>query len=297
MIMKENDIKEKLNSIIQSSEEYKDYKIEYIIHYRDTDNYEAIAVDGEDMASIFLKSEEIEPLINSLYDLDDEIFGSLEYMEGEIAYMSFNTHSGIWNYIDENIDDINYSYGLEQYLRYCKENNITKSIIDDKMKLDVPDIMKYYKNREIKVLGMWETDYGDIACNALLLEKNKKVANIIEIYDVDKQKIVGQVYKSFDYFVELPKISNCSKLLQFIYDSVCESDSSMCHITGEDWNDYYIDNFNDKDIDILKEEVKKYNLDNVISFDYEEYAIIGWGDLQTKFNDDRRFDRARDNER
>ena len=218
-------------------------------------------------------------------------------MQGEIVYMTLNTHGGIWNYIEENIYDINYSYGLEQYLKYCKERNITKSFIDDKMKLDVPDVMKYYKNREVKVLGMWETDYGDIACNALLLENNQKVANIIETYDTDKQKIVGQVYKSFDNFVELPKISNCSKLLQFIYDSVCQSDSSMCHITEEEWNDYYINNFNNRDIETLKEEVKKYNLDNVVSFDYEEYKIIGWGDLQTKFNDDRRFDRGRDNER
>lgn len=295
--MNVDEIKEKINTILQKNEEYKDYKIEYIIHYKDTDNYEAIAVDGEDIASIFLKSGSVQPVINALYDLDDEVFGSLEYMQGEISYMSLNTHSGVWNYINEGIDDINYTYGMEQYLKYCKENNITKSIIDNKTKLNVPDVMKYYKNREIKILGMWETDYGDIACNALLLEKNREVANIIETYDIGKEKIIGKIYKNFDKFLELPKISKCSKLLRFIYDSVCESDSSMCHITDEDWNDYYIDNFNDKDIDILKEEVKKYNLDNVISFDYEEYKIIGWGDLQTRFNDDRKIDRGRENER
>lgn len=295
--MNYKEVKEKLNNILQNSEDYKNFKIQYIFHYKDNDNYEAIAFDGEYIASVFLKSGEIEPIFEGLYNLDDEIFGSLEYMQGEIVYMTLNTHGGIWNYIEENIYDINYSYGLEQYLKYCKERNITKSFIDDKIKLDVPDVMKYYKNREVKVLGMWETDYGDIACNALLLENNQKVANIIETYDTDKQKIVGQVYKSFDNFVELPKISNCSKLLQFIYDSVCQSDSSMCHITEEEWNDYYINNFNNRDIETLKEEVKKYNLDNVVSFDYEEYKIIGWGDLQTKFNDDRRFDRGRDNER
>lgn len=295
--MNYKEVKEKLNNILQNSEDYKNFKIQYIFHYKDNDNYEAIAFDGEYIASVFLKSGEIEPIFEGLYNLDDEIFGSLEYMQGEIVYMTLNTHGGIWNYIEENIYDINYSYGLEQYLKYCKERNITKNFIDDKIKLDVPDVMKYYKNREVKVLGMWETDYGDIACNALLLENNQKVANIIETYDTDKQKIVGQVYKSFDNFVELPKISNCSKLLQFIYDSVCQSDSSMCHITEEEWNDYYINNFNNRDIETLKEEVKKYNLDNVVSFDYEEYKIIGWGDLQTKFNDDRRFDRGRDNER
>lgn len=295
--MNNKEIQERLNNVLHKDEEYENYKIEYIFHYKDSDDYEAIAFDGEDIASIFLNSEIIEPLFSSLYDLDDEIFGSLEKMQGEIAYMSFDTHNGVWNYINDNIYDINNSYGLQCYLKYCEENNITKSSIDNEVKLDVPDVMKYYKNREIRILGMWETDYGDIACNALLLENNKKVANIIETCDVDKKKIIGKIYNNFDNFLELPKISECSKLLQFIYDSVCESDSSMCYITDDDWNDYYIDNFNEKDIDILKEEVKKYNLDKVISFNYEEYKIIGWGDLQTKFNDDRRFCRNKEYER
>jgi len=280
-------IQERLNNILHKDEEYKNYKIEYIFHYKDSDDYEAIAFDGEDIASIFFKSEKIEPLINSLYDLDDEIFGSLEKMQGEIAYMSFDTHNGVWNYINDNIYDINNFYGMQCYLKYCKENNITKSSIDNKTKLNVPDVMKYYKNREIKILGMWETDYGDIACNALLLENNKKVANIIENYDIDKKEIIGKIYDNFDNFLVLPKISNYSKLMQSIYDTVCQSDSSMCHITDEDWKEDYADEYSEKDIEKLKEEVKELGIDKLITFNDAEYKIIGWGDLYTVFNDDR----------
>ena len=71
----------------------------------------------------------------------------------------------------------------------------------------------------------------------------------------------------------------------------------MCHITNEDWEEYYSDNFTNKDIEKLKEEVKEYKLDNVITFDDAEYKIIGWSDLETRFNDDRNFVKEKERER
>ena len=47
----------------------------------------------------------------------------------------------------------------------------------------------------------------------------------------------------------------------------------------------------------LKEEVKEYKLDNVITFDDAEYKIIGWSDLETRFNDDRNFVKEKERER
>ena len=83
------------------------------------------------------------------------------------------------------------------------------------------------------------------------------------------------------------KLSN----LQEIYDNVCESDATMCHITEEDWQEIYADRYTDKDIENLKTEVKKYKLEDVVTFDDEEYKIIGWGDLETRFNDDRNLEK------
>ena len=85
----------------------------------------------------------------------------------------------------------------------------------------------------------------------------------------------------------MPKISKCSKLLQDIYDSVKESDASMCHITEDDWNYFYKMDFTEKDVDNLKKEVKELGLDEVITFNDAEYKIVGYGDLETRFNDDR----------
>ena len=102
-----------------------------------------------------------------------------------------------------------------------------------------------------------------------------------------KEAVRTAILDDFDKYMKLPKISECSKLLQEIYDDVCEADSSMCHITNEDWNEFYKDNFTEKDIDNLKKEVKELGLQEVITFDDAEYKIVGWGDLETRFNDDR----------
>ena len=75
--------------------------------------------------------------------------------------------------------------------------------------------------------------------------------------------------------------------MQSIYDDVCQSDSTMCHITEEEWNEYYIDDYSEKDIEVLEKEIKKYGLDEVIGIGDGEYKIVGYGDLETRFIDDR----------
>lgn len=164
-------------------------------------------------------------------------------------------------------------------------------------------------HRKVEIVDTWTSDYDDIRCNAILYENNKEVANIIASYDeTDLRYSIGDedsemndkfvkrafknlIYYEFDKYLELPKISECSELLQEVYDNVCESDVSMCHISNEDWKDYYIDTYTENDLATLKEEIKKYGLEEVIETDTGEYKIIGYGDLETKFNDDRFLDK------
>lgn len=62
----------------------------------------------------------------------------------------------------------------------------------------------------------------------------------------------------------------------------------MCHIDYEDWKELKEDlDYTDKDLEILNNEIKKYELDEVIEVDTGEYAIVGYGDLETRFIDDR----------
>ena len=176
------------------------------------------------------------------------------------------------------------------------------------------DFDKWYNwkilNRTVKVNSIYETSFDDVRCDAILCINKKPVANIIASYPADelnircnnnpnlaKEAVRTAILDDFDKYMELPKISKCSKLLQEVYDDVCESDASMCHITQEDWNEFYKDNFTEKDIDNLKKEVNELGLQEVIAFDDAEYKIVGWGDLETRFNDDRYLQNRELNER
>ena len=176
------------------------------------------------------------------------------------------------------------------------------------------DFDKWYNwkilNRTVKVNSIYETSFDDVRCDAILCINKKPVANIIASYQADelnfrcnndpnlaKEAVRTAILDDFDKYMELPKISKCSKLLQEVYDDVCESDASMCHITQEEWNQFYKDNFTEKDIDNLKKEVKELGLQEVITFDDAEYKIVGWGDLETRFNDDRYLQNRELNER
>lgn len=170
----------------------------------------------------------------------------------------------------------------------------------------------YYENckkEKVEVLSTWATDYDDIRCNAILYKDGLAVADVVGSYDeTDVRYSIGEmdsllddefvkeacqtlIYDDFDEFLKLPSLAKCSKLLQEIYDSVRESDSAMCHIFDDEWEKYYSDRFSDKDIKKLEEEIKKYNLENIIEI-YDkgcQFRIIGYGDLETLFNDDRKI--------
>lgn len=162
-----------------------------------------------------------------------------------------------------------------------------------------------YKKLSAEILSTWVSDYNDIRYNAILYRNNKPVANIIgscyyyqwkdELDNLSKFKIL--VYSGHERFLKLPKVSKCSCLLQEIYDTVCESDNSMCYITDEDWKELYADRYTEKDIERLKQEVKKYNLDKYITFDEDEYKILGYGNLEMCLNDDRKINKEKDYER
>ena len=159
--------------------------------------------------------------------------------------------------------------------------------------------------RDVKILSTYATDYDDIRCNAILMEDGREIANIIASYDESdirysigdkdteltddfvKKAFRNLISDGFDSYLKLPKISNCSKLLQSVYDDVCSSDSCMCHIDENDWEDFYSDDYNEEDIKTLESEIQKYNLEEVIGVNDGEYKIIGYGDLETRFNDDR----------
>lgn len=239
------------------------------------------------------------------------ILQEYEEIRSDIGYEKYDT---IQKYLDivspmERYDK--YNEELQKYNNLSGNDYIDKAeelrkkhnviLLHDVLN-DVEEWKKYerwfneeYKKRNAEILTAWISDDYNIKYEAILSVDNKTVAHVIstcwresweeDLDKLDKFKVLA--YSSFNTLTELPKISNYSKLMQSIYDTVCQSDSSMCHITEEDWKEYYADEYSEKDIEKLKEEVKKLGIDKLITFDDAEYKIIGWGDLDTVFNDDR----------
>lgn len=167
----------------------------------------------------------------------------------------------------------------------------------------------FYKNLKgstVNVCDVWETDYGDYKALAEIGKNKELEGTIITSYDeqvirniTDKEKgslTVNELKNAFavlicsdiEKYLKLPTISNVSKLLKEIYDCVVTSECSMCHIDYNEWEDFY-DDYNERDIEQLKKEIEKYNLKEVIEIDNGEYKIVGYGDLETRFLDDRNY--------
>lgn len=301
MNRKIEEIKNDIESYLKETIEHQNKHIDYILFNPKNDDVYVLASDGYDEAIEFTPYSK-NKIVDYTYvpewdfNFDYYIYNYLE--EGlKIGYMTDDVHYGIWNSISELYPtDIEYKNGVQEYLQYCKDNNITKEYLDKKTGLSTPNIMQYYKTKYVKVLENWETDYGDLRCSAILYKNGKAKAYIIASYEENLGDIDYLIGCDFEEYLKLPKISKCSKLLQKVYDNVCQSTASICYISKEDWNKYYT-NFNDKDIEKLKEDIKKYHLEDVVTIDNHGFKIVGWGDLETRFNDDRKLEKNKNKDR
>lgn len=140
-----------IHKIIQLAREkgFHDFKIEHIlINKEDIKSSIAVISDkNQEIYEVMLKNNEIYPALDWNYSTDDDIFKHLEN-EYEIGFMSLEFHSGIWSSVEDiGIEEFEHKLGMQKYLKYCKDNNIDKKAIDEKINTDVPDIMKYYNEK------------------------------------------------------------------------------------------------------------------------------------------------------
>lgn len=159
--------------------------------------------------------------------------------------------------------------------------------------------LKSDNSRGFTIESSWSRDYDDVAYNIRLYEDKQNIANVVICLDetidhssefVKINEVREYIENSFDEFKNLPKLSKTSKLLQSCYEDVYSNDSDMCHIDSETWQ-YMKDvlPYSDNDLVLLQNEVKNYQLDNVLEVgtSTDEYVIVGYSDLITEFNDDR----------
>ena len=150
--------------------------------------------------------------------------------------------------------------------------------------------------KQVEIIDVYKSDLGVYYTDALLYVDDKEIAHIIESFDIDyvENKLFynnyqslenffeDYIYSNFDSYLKLPKISKCSKLLQEIFEITSTTDSCMCWVSEDEWNNYYQE-YSEKDIKILEKEIEKYNLKDVLIINEDGYKITAYGDLQTKF--------------
>lgn len=161
-------------------------------------------------------------------------------------------------------------------------------------------ILKSSNNHyEYNILNYWR-DNDELYVNYIISNiQNNQQANVIEYYNISdlacdyvtsndaeiKENLKKLVVQNKGLEFNLPKVSEISALLKYVYNTVCESESNMCHITSEDWIDLVDEyHFDDNDISILKDEIEKYDIGNYITIDSDGYVICGYGGLQACFN-------------
>lgn len=156
--IKENEIegfKDKVDNFLKQSEEYKNYEIQYILADNEKLRYSfVIATNGDEIIQINPYDMYVRSVADWAYNFDEDIFRELERKK-EISYMSMEVHYNIWNFIQEYYpEEIDYKKGTQLYLKYCKQNNITKEKIDKENGFnDTPNVMKYYETIKMKDKG------------------------------------------------------------------------------------------------------------------------------------------------
>lgn len=118
------------------------------------------------------------------------------------------------------------------------------------------------------------------------MEKIKSVCPHDWKFDDIKLEIACSVLIGDDFkrLRNLPLLSETSKLLQKIYKELKETESGMLFIEEDNWEEDY-EEFSESDIEELKEQVKKYDLENVLAFEEEECKIMAYTSLLEKFID------------
>lgn len=138
--------------VIEKDGKFDDLEVRYIlVDNKDKNNSIVVVMREDELFEIIPFKKEMKEIDVWEYNFDIDILGKLERNQ-EIAYMGMPVHLGIWEIINEWYpNSIECKIGMQKYLKYCKDNKITKEVIEKATKLDnVNDAMKYYKKDRTK---------------------------------------------------------------------------------------------------------------------------------------------------
>ena len=128
------------------------------------------------------------------------------------------------------------------------------------------------------VVGFMEKDIRNLVGKSNGELTTQELKNVIAILTL----------RDFEDYEALPNITEVSDLLREIYDTVKNTDGSMCFITYDDWKECFAEDFTKEDLEKLKDEVKQYKLEDIVIFDQDDCLITGYADLEKAFMDNRK---------
>lgn len=129
-------------------------EIYVLVNSKNPKNSVVVMYDTDTEKFCFIKPymKKLEDKISALeewrFNYEEHLF---EYLEND--YQMFNSndfvfHYNVWNYIEEMYpEEIENKKGMQKYLKYCKEQGITKEKIERKLNSDVPNVMRFFKEK------------------------------------------------------------------------------------------------------------------------------------------------------
>lgn len=226
--------KEKLRieEILKNDEEHQNKKVDYILYNKEKQETNTLASDpyGEEAIEFTPNTKDSKEGYWNVpewdYNFDYYIYNLLEE-NWEIGYMSSEVHYSIWNSINELYpEDIDYKEGVQKYLKYCKENNITKEYLDKEIErvipnVNTPDIMKYLDDLEVSDTFEYKGYFIEVDDYNL----DNKDENIIQIYENEQSYIDGENIES----VSLSKYGLRQNIKDYIDETYFQLEIEQTH--------------------------------------------------------------------
>lgn len=181
-------------------EEINDEKISFIL--KKEDDYKLILNrenNPDEMYAVVIQDYKcgLYPIYDWDFSIDSHFFEELK--DGfEICYMPIEEHAAAWQLINEMRNDIHCKEGLQLYLKYCQQNEITPKLIS-KICGETIDITDLYNETNIgyKIIAS-----VDIASNTVVLgQKNNKPSQYVTWFTTPTRKNgydIGHYFNSFE---------------------------------------------------------------------------------------------------
>lgn len=294
-------IKNKIHNILNDTnqllkeKEFEKAEILYVLeNTKDIkESISGVCDNNCEMYEIILKNKEVNYCFDWDYNVDEYIFGNIE-KEYNIGFMTMEFHKAIWTSIGSvDIEEVQHKLGLQKYLKYCKENNIDKGIIEKETKSEnIPDLMQYYdektnyitmENGKVQMSSEQYQEQNEISYIAFVLGYdliNETITNA-ENQECDTNydfcNYLARKFMETDYYKNI-RYSTYDSLKNWVEDNIEAIKSEHLFFTKQD-NKVIIEvgKRNNEPVALIKHYFKDGTKEYIVAFNYKVDNIkVDW---------------------